>query len=219
MKKKITIILLSASLFVVGKKIVVDSYHININKDISSIVTTDEGKEIKIIRIQDENHRLTDDFAKTSRECPPYCIQPTKIHKDISTIGEVELFRFISNEVNSNKGILIDTRLRSWFEIESIPSSINIPYTSVENFSKENMRKLFTTLGQKKLVSGTLEFINAKNLVIFDNGPWCAQAQHFVDALLKYNYPTNKILYYRAGLQGWKLAGLTTVIHKAEIVE
>ncbi len=219
MKKKIIISLLIGNMFMVSIVAKEASLLVNLNENIASVSTTDQGQKIKIIRIQDSKHTLTDDFAKTSRECPPYCIQPSKIHKDISNIGEVELFRFISSEVNTNKGILVDTRLKSWFEIESIPSAINIPYTSVVNFSKENMKKLFVTLGKKELSNGRWDFSNAKNLVIFDNGAWCAQAQYFVDALLKHGYPTNKILYYRAGLQGWKLMGLTTVVHKAEIVE
>ena len=218
MKKKLIIILLSATLLVIGKTAIEDTFHVNINDNLSSVTTTDGGHEIKIIRIQDTKHRLTDDFAKTSRACPPYCIQPMKINKNILNIGEVELFKFIAEKVNKNKGILVDTRLKSWFEIESIPSAINIPYTSIANLSKENIKKMLATLGKKELSNGTWDFSNAKDLVIFDNGAWCAQAQHFVDALLKYNYPTDKILYYRAGLQGWKLAGLTTVVHKIEIV-
>jgi hypothetical protein len=35
-----------------------------------------------------------------------------------------------------------------------------------------------------------------------------------MSGLLKYNYPKDKIAYYRSGFQGWKLLGLTTVVHK-----
>lgn len=192
---------------------------VNITNKISSVKTTDQGQEIEVLRIQDVNHRLTDDFAKTSRECPPYCIQPTKINKDIKNIAEIELLHFLQEEVHTNKGILVDTRLKSWFELESIPSAINIPYSVVVNFSKENMKKLFITLGKEDASDGTWDSSKVKKLVIFDNGAWCAQAQHFLDALLKYKYPTDKILYYRAGLQGWKIMGLTTVVHKAEVVK
>ena len=218
MKKVITMGLLIGTIFLVSTVAKESNLLVNLNDKISSVSTTDQGKEIEIIRIQDSKHRLTDDFAKTSRACPPYCIQPTKIHKDILNIGELEILEFIQKEVSTHQGILVDTRLKSWFELESIPSAINIPYLSVKNFSKKNIKKLFVTLGKKELSDGTWDFSKAKKLVVFDNGAWCAQAQHFVDALIEHNYPTSKILYYRSGLQGWKLMGLTTVVHKMEIV-
>ena len=218
MKKIITMGLLIGTVFLVSTVAKESNLLVSLSDEVSSVNTTDQGHKIKIIRIQDSAHKLTDDFSKTSRECPPYCIQPTKINKDITNIGELELLQFIEKEVNTNNGILVDTRLKSWFELESIPSSINIPYTVVANFSKAHMKKLFVTLGKKEKDDGSWDFSSAKKLVIFDNGAWCSQAQHFVDALLKYKYPTDKILYYRSGLQGWKLMGLTTVVHKAEIV-
>jgi len=36
------------------------------------------NSKVTVQRIQDTNNRLTDDYAKTSRPCPPFCIQPTK---------------------------------------------------------------------------------------------------------------------------------------------
>ena len=52
---------------------------VKITKDIPYLYTYDSGKKIKIQRIQDSNNKLTDDYTKTSRPCPPFCIQPTKI--------------------------------------------------------------------------------------------------------------------------------------------
>ena len=47
---------------------------VKINKNISSITTYDSGQKIEIKRVQDVNNRLNDDFTKTSRACPPFCI-------------------------------------------------------------------------------------------------------------------------------------------------
>lgn len=218
MKKLITVGLLIGTVFLVSALAKELNLLVNLTDEVSSVITSDQGQKIKIIRIQDSAHKLTDDFSKTSRECPPYCIQPTQINENISNIGELELFQFIGNEVNAHDGILVDTRLKSWFELESIPSAINISFSSIEKSSEKGIQKLFSILGAKDFTNGNWDFSNVKKLVIFDNGPWCAQAQYFVNALLKYNYPTSKILYYRSGLQGWKLMGLTTVVHKAEIV-
>ena len=187
---------------------------VKINKDISLIKTQDSGQKIEIKRVQDVDNRLTDDFTKTSRACPPFCIQPTKVDPNIDTIAELEVFKFMENQIKEHKGVLIDARLKSWFELETIPSAINMPYQTLLNSSKEKIAKIFQLLGMKIDSSGNWNFDNAKELTIFDNGPWCSQATHLVKALKKYNYPTSKIHYYRSGLQGWKLLGLTTVVHK-----
>ena len=187
---------------------------VTMTKNISSVTTQDSGKKIKIIRVQDTKHKLVDDFAKTSRACPPFCIQPTKADKNIDTIAELEVFKFMENQIKHNKGLLIDARLKSWFELETIPSALNMPYRSMLNESKEAIKKIFKLLGMTIETNGEWNFDDVKELIIFDNGPWCAQATHLIKALKEYHYPTSKIHYYRAGLQGWKLLGLTTVVHK-----
>jgi hypothetical protein len=191
-----------------------DNYLVGITAQLSHVITSDSGQKVKIERIQDVENVLTDDFTKTSRLCPPFCIQPTKVDKEVQNIGELELLAFINEKISSHKGILIDTRLKSWFELETIPSSINLPFSVVEDASKKKMGMIFKILGMKIKSDKSWDFSKAKELAIFDNGIWCAQASHFVPSMLKYGYPSEKIYYYRAGLQGWKLVGLTTLIHK-----
>ena len=187
---------------------------VKITHNISSITTQDSGQKIEIKRVQDVNNRLTDDFTKTSRACPPFCIQPTKVNPNIDTLAELEVFKFMENKIAQNRGVLIDARLKSWFELETIPSSINMPYQIVLNSDKKKIAKIFQLLGMKIDNGGHWNFDNAKELTIFDNGIWCAQATHLIKTLVKHHYPTSKIHYYRSGLQGWKLLGLTTVVHK-----
>ncbi len=194
-----------------------DDYLVGITSQLSHIITSDSGKKVRIERIQDVENVLTDDFTKTSRECPPFCIQPTKVDKRVGNIGELELLAFINTKISSHKGILIDTRLKSWFELETIPSAINLPFLVIEDASKKKIEMIFKILGMQ-VKGDKWDFSNAKELAVFDNGAWCAQASHFVPALLKYGYPAEKIHYYRAGLQGWKLVGLTTLVHK-EIIK
>jgi len=43
---------------------------------------------------------------------------------------------------------------------------------------------------------------------------WCEQSAHFMKGILKHHYPKSKLNYYRSGFQGWKLLGLTTIVHK-----
>jgi len=195
-----------------------DNYLVGITTELSHIITSDSGQKVKIERIQDVGNVLTDDFTKTSRQCPPFCIQPTKVDKDVKNIGELELLKFINTKISSHTGILVDTRLKSWFELETIPSAINLPFSVVEGASKKKMGMIFRILGMKIQKDGSWDFSKVKDLAIFDNGVWCAQASHFVPSMLKHGYPSDKIHYYREGLQGWKLVGLTTLVHK-EIVK
>jgi len=183
-----------------------------ITENLSSFTTIDSGHKIEIKRIQDFNNRLVDDFTKTSRECPPFCIQPTQI-MDVKTIAELEVINFIQKKVKNNQGLLIDTRLKSWFELETIPSAINIPFTVMES-EEVTSNKVLKILGMKTKSNGSKDFSNTKELILFSNGPWSAQTTRFIKKILQKGYPQEKILFYRDGLQGWKLLGLTTVIHK-----
>ncbi len=212
MKKPILIFLLLNSLLL--SQTDTKPIFVKITDKLSSVETKDSGEKIKIIRIQDTKNKLSDDFTKTSRACPPFCIQSTKVNSGVANIGELELLDFIKNKISTNQGIVVDSRLKSWFEVETIPSAINIPYTAVENKSRKKTEALFKALGMKVKSNGKWDFSKAKELIIFDNGIWCEQAQHFVDGILKHNYPKEKLFYYRAGFQGWKLLGLTTIVHK-----
>ncbi len=187
---------------------------VKITEDIPYITTINSGKKIIVERIQDTNNRLTDDYTKTSRPCPPFCIQPTKVADGVKNIGELELLSFMQNEVPKGRGVVIDARLKSWFEIETIPSAINIPFTVIQNASKGKVKKIFQLLGMRIKANGNWDFSKAKTLAVFDNGMWCEQSKHFIDGMIAHGYPKEKISYYRDGFQGWKLLGLTTVVHK-----
>ncbi len=187
---------------------------VKINEDIPYIMTSDAGHKIKVERIQETSHHLTDDYTKTSRSCPPFCIQPTKIDPEIQNIEEIELLSFMRNQVEKKTGVVIDARLQKWYEVETIPSAINIPFPVIQNASKEKAEKIFKILGMRVKTNGDWDFSNAKELAIFCNGVWCEQSAHFIAGMLKYHYPKEKLFYYRSGFQGWKLLGLTTVVHK-----
>ena len=195
-----------------------DDIKVKITKNISSITVSHLGQKVEIKRIQDPYHVLSDDYTKTSRECPPFCIHPMKVADGVKTIGEVEMMDYIKNYVNKDKGVIVDARLPSWYKVETIPSAINIPFTLLEEVDKETIDTIFSSLGAKKSENGW-DFSNAKTLIVFDNGVWCDQATRFVKSILKAGYPAEKIVYYRDGFQGWKLLGLTTVIMEKKEVK
>jgi len=195
-----------------------DNTLVKITKDIPYVKINDSGVEVTIKRIQDTSNRLTDDFTKTSRLCPPHCIPPIKV-EGVKTIGEIELINFIKNKVYKKKGILVDARLKEQYMLETIPGAINIPFTLAEVDSKKIQDRLFQALGAKLKPDGSYDFTNAKEIVSFCSGLWCVASVKFVRALVKKGYPKNKIYWYRDGLQAWKLLGLTTVVHKAIVAK
>ena len=209
--KKLSLLLLTCSYLLAQTE---EPITVKINENIASVSTIDSNQNITIKRIQDSDHCLTDDYAKTSRPCPPFCIQPTTVAKDIETVAEIEVLKFISEKVNTDQGIIVDARLKSWFELETIPSALNIPFPIIQNSDKAKIEKIFKLCGMQVKNDGSWDFTHAKEMLVFDNGIWCEQATHFIKGILKFNYPKEKILYYRSGFQGWQLLGLTTVIHK-----
>jgi len=208
MKSLCILLFFTVSLF--GKENVL----VKITEDVPYLYVNHMGQKIKVARIQDTNNILSDDYTKTSRACPPFCIHPTKINDEIQTIAEVEVTNFLKDKVPTQKGIVIDARLKSWYELETIPSAINIPYILIQEADKNMAQKIFSLLGMKVQKSGKWNFDTAKELVVFCNGVWCEQSHHFIEGMLKFGYPAKKILYYRSGFQGWKLLGLTTVVQK-----
>jgi len=188
---------------------------VKITQDIPQVKINDSGVNVTIKRIQDTANRLTDDFAKTSRICPPHCIPKMKIEDGIKTIGELELIDFIKNKVYKKKGILVDARLKEFYVLETIPGAINIPFTIAQTKSKKVTDSLFKALGAKVKSDGSYDFSNAKELAIFCSGLWCSASVKLAKNLADKGYPKEKILWYRDGLQAWKLLGLTTVVHKA----
>jgi rhodanese-related sulfurtransferase len=55
------------------------------------------------------------------------------------------------------------------------------------------------------------DFENAKTLILFCNGPWCNKSPSNIRTLLKFGYPSEKLKWYRGGMQSWESFGLTTV--------
>ena len=100
---------------------------VKISEKLEYVEVMQDEQTVKIQRNQDQSNLLTGGFSKTSRKCPPFCIQPMHVAEGVTTVGELELLKFIENEVNNGTGLLIDARTPSWHEKGTIPGSINIP--------------------------------------------------------------------------------------------
>jgi len=168
------------------------------------------GKTYRIERIQDTKHKLTNSFTKTSRPCPPFCIQPMSPAPGVHTVGELELIDFLKNKVEKNKGVLVDARIPAWYRKGTIPGAVNIPFTLLAPDNPYRDRILLV-LGARKLEDGTWDFGKARELLLFCNGPWCGQSPRAIRNLIAAGYPPEKLYYYRGGMQNWQLLGLTVV--------
>jgi rhodanese-related sulfurtransferase len=142
-------------------------------------------------------------------------IQPLFISEDIKTVAEIEVLDFIYNKSSKtpNKYALIDTRKASWFNQQTIPSAINVPFEDMkydEDFKKE-FYKAYENLGIKVInpQKNIYDFSNTKTAIFFCNAPWCSVSTNTIKYLLKIGYPANKILWYRGGMADWSSMSLS----------
>ena len=191
---------------------------VKITPELGSVTVDHFGTPVRIQRIQDTSNKLVDDFAKTSRPCPPFCIHPMHAVEGVQTVGEVELLHFLQNEVKQGKGLLVDARMPEWYEAETIPGAINIPFVIFTTPSEKRDRILQLLGGVYDDKAKKWDFSKAPKLLLFCNGPWCDQSPRAIRALVSLGYPKDKLLYYRGGMTMWKLFGLTTVLPHPNIV-
>jgi rhodanese-related sulfurtransferase len=166
------------------------------------------GREIVIARNQDETATISPDFAKTSRACPPFCLQPMAPVSGVDTYGELELIGFLQDKVAAGNGVLIDARLPEWFAKGSIPAAVNVPFATLAS-DNPYRNDILIALGAKPLGGDSFDFSAALDMVVFCNGIWSDQAMRALRALRGAGYPTEKLHYYRGGMQDWQSLGLT----------
>jgi hypothetical protein len=60
-----------------------------------------QGSIVRVTRSQDQENKLSGDYTKASRACPPFCIQPLVAAPGVDTVGELEPFDFINTVVRA----------------------------------------------------------------------------------------------------------------------
>ncbi|NOQ79729.1 MAG: rhodanese-like domain-containing protein [Gammaproteobacteria bacterium] len=204
---------------------------VNISKNIPYVDVDYKNNIIRLERNQNSKHVLKGGFTKTSRNCPPFCIQPIEVAPGVKTVGELEVVDFIAKDLKQHSGLLIDARTAGWHNKGTIPGSINIPFTVFGlDETDELLLEAMTALGVKRKTTSSdddsfwswassddenknknWDFSNAKDLVLWCNGMWCGQSPRAIKSLLKHGYPASKIKYFRGGMQTWLILGLTVV--------
>lgn len=189
---------------------------VKISPEISEISVQHNGESVTIKRIQDQKNTVVEDYALTSRACPPFCVQPIEVAPGVTTIGELELLDFLQRKSDGDESILIiDSRTPDWVEKGTIPSATNLPWTKLhpqsDGYEPIEVEGILTLQFNATVRDGIWNFSNANTLVFFCNGLWCGQSPTNIKALINLGYPAHKIFWYRGGMQAWQSLGLTTV--------
>jgi rhodanese-related sulfurtransferase len=204
-----TALLISVSIFAADKTAV------NITPGLASVEVLHGGKKTTIMRNQDQTNTIKPAFAKTSRKCPPFCIQPATLAPGVETIAELEVLDYLSKIKDGDNSILvIDSRTPDWVKKGTIPGAVNIPWTALNPAMGADPISIGEILVDRfgvKELEGLWDYSDAKTLVMFCNGMWCGQSPNNIRNLLKFGYPADKLKWYRGGLQDWEILGLSTV--------
>jgi len=192
-----------------------DPVRVKITPNIDSVGVEHADSQVTIKRNQDTDNLVNPAYAKTSRECPPFCIQPIVLGPGVETVGELEVLEYLKRiSGGDDSHLVIDSRTPDWVKNGTIPGSINIPWTTLspsagaDPFSiAEILEAKFGAFSQE----GLWNYANAKTLVLFCNGMWCGQSPANIKSLLEFGYPAHKLKWYRGGMQTWEILGLTVV--------
>ncbi len=213
MKAKILVAAFAASL--VFSASVSAGKPVGITKGMMDVTVKHDGKDAKITRNQDNKNTVNPAFAKTSRPCPPFCIQPAILAPGVETIAEREIIDYVAKMSAGDSSIMvIDSRTPDWVKKGTIPGAVNLPWTKLNPAKGADPVSILEILEDEFGVTeseGLLNFSKAKTLVMFCNGMWCGQSPNNIKNLLKLGYPAHKIKWYRGGMQDWEILGLSTV--------
>jgi rhodanese-related sulfurtransferase len=169
---------------------------VNITPDMPSVTIETSSGPVEISRIQDHENVVTGEWAKTSRPCPNFCIQPMSPAPGVTTIGELELIALLQDPETT----VVDSRTPDWYMGGTIPGAVNMPYTEMTDRLGE--------LGCELDFEGW-DCTNARKVALFCNGLWCGQSPEAIRRMIDAGYPAERISYYRGGMQSWRVLGLT----------
>ncbi|RBI84016.1 rhodanese-like domain-containing protein [Rhodosalinus halophilus] len=169
---------------------------VGITSEIDSVTVETRSGPVEIRRVQDPENTLEGSWARTSRPCPEFCIQPHQPAEGVSTIGELELL----DKLQDPEVIVVDSRTPDWYAGGTIPGAINIPYTEAVDRMGD--------LGCEIDFDGW-NCEGASEVALFCNGLWCGQSPAAIRRMIEAGFPAEKISYYRGGMQTWRLLGLT----------
>ena len=132
----------------------------------------------------------------------------------VKTVGIYELINFMQTEYAVGEGILVDARPSDTYEVGTIPGSINIPYTRINRRAGANEMEIFDAMekfGVKEQDDSGWDFSEAAELILWCNGNWCGLSPAAIRGLLAEGYPSEKIRYFRGGMEDWVQYGMPVI--------
>ena len=187
---------------------------VGITPAMESVAVRHRGEWVWVERAQNPDNRIDPEYAQTSRDCPPFCIQPMVLAEGVETLGELEFIDYLVRQGRDASVKVVDARSDAEYRSGAIPGATGVPWTdlvievgAVDFLIEERLTDFGVTLD-----GAAPDFTDARTLVVYDNGPWCGQAAGKIRALLSMGYPPERIKWYRGGLQAWHSLGLTVIV-------
>ena len=159
---------------------------LEITKDTKKLIVDMPDGPVEIMRQKNETQLITG------------FLQPIVPIPGVTPVGELEVL----DALGDPDFLVVDTREPKWRIKATIPGSASIPFSDVAQRLNE--------LGCSRTSTGW-DCTNARNVVVFCNGPACPQSPIAIDAMAREGFPPEKLFYYRGGMQDWLVLGLTTV--------
>lgn len=187
---------------------------VKITPQLDGITVEHDDEAVRIQRNQDQTNTISPGFQRTSRRCPPFCIQPMRLPDGVETLGELEMLDYLRLAAAGDESILIvDSRGPNWLKRGTIPGSVHIHYKrlSMRSADEADIADILENQFGAQRTQEFWNFRNAKTLVMFCNGPWCGQSPTNIRGLMRIGYPPHKLKWYRGGMQAWETLGLTKV--------
>lgn len=177
-----------------------------ITPDLYSFEVMHDGAKVEVKRNQNPENRISELYSTTFRGMP----QPMHPFEpyDVETIAEREFVQYMIASQTDKNIMIVDTRTEGWHYRLTIPGSVNVPYTVMDE--PESAADALEEFGAVR-DGDQWNFTAAKTLAMFCNGYWCGQTPSMIRAMLAAGYPESKMKYYRGGMQAWTSLGLTTV--------
>jgi len=124
-------------------------------------------------------------------------IRPMVPVPGVTPVGELEVI----DALKDPGFLVVDTRTEETQFGGTIPGSRSIPH----NVIAERLGELGCEANGE-----AWSCAEARNLVLYCNGPNCGQSPRAMAALVGAGFPATKIFYYRGGMLAWISLGLTT---------
>jgi rhodanese-related sulfurtransferase len=174
----------------------------------ANAVFTVNGQEFTITRVSALEQSSISALIQSSATCVASYLSPMSTAPNVPTLGELDVIEFLSTQVESGDGLLIDARLPEDSALGYIPTSVNIP-TATLTPSNPYRDEILLALSAQHYQS-VFSFTDAISLMVYDSGPATQDAAALIVDLLVASYPPEKIDYYRGGVQVWTTLGLST---------